>query len=748
MSQQNSASRGPLPRLRGWRVWILALATVCGAMGIGAPDARAEAVLSAVDVGTLPGNSLQLRFHLSEDGVNPTHFSVNEPARIVLDLPGTRNGMGMRRQDIGGGIAERISVIEASDRTRILVNLSHSVPYTVRTEGKTVLLTLNPSGTGSQSAIAQANGNIPPEPTHPRARAAAGTRRELSKVDFRRGPEGQARIVVSLSDPTTSVDVHEEGKRIVADFVGATLPPAQQRRLDVTDFGTPVSMIEASNKGRNGHLAIDTEGDYELIAFQSDGEYTIEVRPVASGGNRGTTAGGPQERAYKGELLSLNFQDIEVRAVLQIIADFTGLNVVVSDTVTGRITLRLRNVPWDQALDIILQTKGLTQRQQGTVIYIAPTAEVTQREKLEIESRKQAVELATLHTEIIQINYAKAGEIAKLIKGKGTGTDNSGRSSVTATSEISILSDRGQLAVDERTNSLVIMDLPERIADARALITKIDIPVRQVMIDSRIVIANDDFSRELGAQFGISQRIGGQGTQMRDGVLIGGNSAGNTAGITSSGTNGTYIYNYDTASTTLSDRLGFSNPAVTSGAGSLALALLSKNFLIDLELSALQAEGRGEILSNPRVLTADRKEASIKQGREIPYSTSSSNNGTNVQFKDALLELTVTPQITPDKNIIMDLKVTKNETTGEVVENQPVLAKRELSTQVLVRNGETVVLGGVFEQITSNNVSKIPLLGDIPFVGAFFRYKSNSNKKLELLIFVTPQIVDGNVVIR
>ncbi|PWV58698.1 type IV pilus secretin PilQ [Plasticicumulans acidivorans] len=733
MSQQNSASRGPLPRLRGWRVWILALATVCGAMGIGAPDARAEAVLSAVDVGTLPGNSLQLRFHLSEDGVNPTHFSVNEPARIVLDLPGTRNGMGMRRQDIGGGIAERISVIEASDRTRILVNLSHSVPYTVRTEGKTVLLTLNPSGTGSQSAIAQANGNIPPEPTHPRARAAAGTRRELSKVDFRRGPEGQARIVVSLSDPTTSVDVHEEGKRIVADFVGATLPPAQQRRLDVTDFGTPVSMIEASNKGRNGHLAIDTEGDYELIAFQSDGEYTIEVRPVASGGNRGTTAGGPQERAYKGELLSLNFQDIEVRAVLQIIADFTGLNVVVSDTVTGRITLRLRNVPWDQALDIILQTKGLTQRQQGTVIYIAPTAEVTQREKLEIESRKQAVELATLHTEIIQINYAKAGEIAKLIKGKGTGTDNSGRSSVTATSEISILSDRGQLAVDERTNSLVIMDLPERIADARALITKIDIPVRQVMIDSRIVIANDDFSREIGAQFGGIGLVGGPNT----GVVIG----GNTTGINNALANG---------ETTLSDRLGFttSGAQALSGNSSIALSLLSSKFQLDLELSALQAEGRGEILSNPRVLTADRKEASIKQGREIPYSTSSSNNGTNVQFKDALLELTVTPQITPDKNIIMDLKVTKNETTGEVVENQPVLAKRELSTQVLVRNGETVVLGGVFEQITSNNVSKIPLLGDIPFVGAFFRYKSNSNKKLELLIFVTPQIVDGNVVIR
>lgn len=738
-------------RTEVWRACLFAVVAVCTAAALPAGAARAATELTAVDAGSLPGNRTQLRFTLSQPGTAPTHFSTSEPARIVLDLPGAKNGMNVRRQDIGNGVAERVSIIEASDRTRVLVNLSRMVPYSVRTEGSEVLLTLEPAGSTpvarTESSPAQPAGGVQMHAAS-RSPAAAGNR-EVSRIDFHRGAEGQGQIIVSLGDASTSVDVREEGDRIIADFIGAPLASSQLRRLDVTDFGTPVMSIDGVNKGRNGSLGIKTNGRYELVAFQTEGKYTIEVRPATSAGSggSGSTIGDQRERTYRGELLSLNFQDIEVRAVLQIIADFTNLNVVVSDTVTGRITLRLKNVPWDQALDIIMQTKGLTQRQQGNVIYIAPTAEVTQREKLELEARKQQVELAPLRSELMQINYAKAADIAKLIKTRSEGGSTAGRST-----ETSLLSERGQVAVDDRTNTLLIQDLPERISDIRALVTRIDIPVRQVMIDSRIVIANDDFSKELGVQFGGMFSAGGPKT----GALLGGNSAGLTNAVTTNGgvietggTNGTRVTNAINSS--LSDRLGFSAPVTGSPAGSIALAVLGQHYLLDLELSALQAEGRGETLSNPRVMTADRKEASIKQGREVPYTAVSNVGGAstnNVSFKEALLELTVTPQITPDKAIIMDIKVTKNEVTGEVVQGQPVLAKREVSTQVLVRSGETVVLGGVYEQITSESVDKIPFLGDIPGIGRLFRRNASSNTKSELLIFITPQIVDGNVVIR
>lgn len=735
-------------RTEVWRACLFAVVAVCTAAALPIREVRAATELTAVDAGSLPGNRTQLRFTLSQPGVAPTHFSTSEPARIVLDLPGAKNGMNVRRQDIGNGVAERVSIIEASDRTRVLVNLSRMVPYSVRTEGSEVLLTLEPAGS---TPVARTDAN-PAQPAgggqmHAASRSpAAAGNREVSRIDFHRGAEGQGQIIVSLGDASTSVDVREEGDRIVADFIGAPLASSQLRRLDVTDFGTPVMSIDGVNKGRNGSLGIKTNGRYELVAFQTEGKYTIEVRPATSAGSggSGSTIGDQRERTYRGELLSLNFQDIEVRAVLQIIADFTNLNVVVSDTVTGRITLRLKNVPWDQALDIIMQTKGLTQRQQGNVIYIAPTAEVTQREKLELEARKQQVELAPLRSELMQINYAKAADIAKLIKTRSEGGSTTGRST-----ETSLLSERGQVAVDDRTNTLLIQDLPERISDIRALVNRIDIPVRQVMIDSRIVIANDDFSKELGVQFGGMYSAGGPKT----GAILGGTSAGLSNAATS---NGGVIANDTTrvtnaANSSLADRLGFSAPVTGSPAGSIALAVLGRNYLIDLELSALQAEGRGETLSNPRVMTADRKEASIKQGREVPYTAVSNVGGAstnNVSFKEALLELTVTPQITPDKAIIMDIKVTKNEVTGEVVQGQPVLAKREVSTQVLVRSGETVVLGGVYEQITSESVNKVPFLGDIPGIGRLFRRNASSNTKSELLIFITPQIVDGNVVIR
>ncbi len=575
-----------------------------------AGGARAEdAVLNAVDVGRLPDNRTQLRFHLSQ-GVTPAWFSVNQPPRIVLDFPGTRSGLAARRQDVNTGGVERISVVEADGRTRALVNLARMLPYTVTAEGDSVLLTLDATA----------------EPPKAAARAPAAA----------------------------------------APSAAAAAP-----------------------------------------------------------------------RVYQGELLSLNFQDIEVRAVLQIIADFTGLNIVVSDSVTGRITLRLKNVPWDQALEIITQTKGLTQRRSGNVIYVAPTAEIAQREKLELEARKQSTELVPLRSELIQVNYAKAADLARLLKSRG------GEAGGAATGQVSLLSERGQVSVDDRTNTLLINDLPERLGDIRALVTKLDVPVRQVMIDSRVVIANDDFSKELGVRFGGLAVIGGPNTNTGIAGTIEGADAGNTSGRGPG----------DLNSVPLNQRLGVNLPVTdpTGPAGVLGIAILGSNYLIDLELSALQAEGRGEILSNPRVLTADRKEASIKQGREIPYTAVSNVGGAttqNISFKDALLELTVTPQITPDKNIIMDLKITKNEDSGQRVQGQPVLDKREINTQVLVRNGETVVLGGVFEQLTRDNVDKVPLLGDLPVIGRLFSRTINSNKKLELLIFVTPQIVDDKVVVR
>ncbi|TCO81139.1 type IV pilus assembly protein PilQ [Plasticicumulans lactativorans] len=709
--------------------WLLGLLLLC-ATG----RAFAEGTLEAVDVGTLPGNRVQLRFQLSAP-VTPTHFSVTEPARIVVDFPETRSGMQSRRQDIGSGVAERVSILEGSGRTRAMINLSRMVPYSVKAEGNTVLVTLEATTASATAAPEPAPSAGSAAPTRAAA-AAAGGARVLNRVDFRRGGDGQGLIIVNLSDPSTSVDVREEGDRIVAEFANARLGPGQQRRLDVSDFGTPVFGIDAVNRGRNAQLSIRTNGRYEMVGYQSEGAYTIEVRP-AQQAKAGQTVGETREKAYRGQLLSLNFQDIEVRAVLQIIADFTGLNVVVSDTVTGRITLRLKNVPWDQALDIIAQTKGLTQRQTGNVIYIAPTAEVAERERLELEARKQSLGLAPLRSELIQVNYAKAAELAKLINGnsvegqqRNTGNDNT---------NTSMLSDRGVLSVDERTNTLLIQDVAERVADVRALVSKVDIPVRQVMIDSRIVIANDDFSKELGVRFGGALGIGGP----QSGAVVGGNADGNAARLADDGAivgNGSAL--------SLAERLGVNLP-VASPAGSLAFAILGRNYLIDLELSAMQAEGRGEVLSNPRVLTADRMKASIMQGREIPYTTAgSANNPPTVSFKDALLELTVVPQITPDRNVIMDLKVTKNEDSGQRVLGQPVLDKREVITQVLVRNGETVVLGGVFEQITRENVSKVPFLGDLPMIGRLFRNNQNQNQKLELLIFVTPQIVDGNVVVR
>ncbi|MCP5420534.1 MAG: type IV pilus secretin PilQ [Gammaproteobacteria bacterium] len=700
---------------------FLMLLFAMGACFYASSSVAQETVLQAVDIGSLPGNRVQLRFRLSQPLASaPRSFTINEPARVVLDFPNTRNGLSNRQQTINAGVAERINVLEGGDRTRASINLSRLVPYSVRAEGNSVVLTLEAGGRSASTASSASSVGTSP--------VAKGS---ISNIDFRRGLQGQGIIGIRLSSPNVNVDVREEGNQIVADFQGVTLARGQEKRLDVTDFATPVSRVDALNENGNARILVQPNGRYEYLAYQADDVYTIEVRPVQEEKPEDTD---PRNKKYEGDLLSLNFQDIEVRAVLQIIADFTGLNVVVSDTVQGNLTLRLQNVPWDQALDIIMRTKGLTSRQQGNVIYIAPTEEVAARDKLELEAQKTVEDLVPLRTEIIRVNYAKAVDLKKILEEEG------GKDQI----QTKLLSPRGAVQVDERTNSLLVKDVPEKIAEIRDLVSRLDIPVRQVMVDSRIVIASDDFRKELGVRWGFT------GVQQRDGgvVTTSGSLEGTDAIVSDAVSNlQSTGQAFPVGVPPLAQRLGVNLPV--DATGTLALALLGSDYLVDLELSALQAEGRGEILSNPRVVTNDRIEASITQGFEVPYITLDDAGNPNVQFKEANLKLTVTPQITPDDTIIMDLQINKDEPDfGRLVLGQPPINKREIKTQVLVENGETLVLGGVFEQTINKSVDKVPLLGDIPVVGNLFKRNINRDQKLELLIFVTPQIITDGIAAR
>jgi len=626
--------------------------------------------------------------------------------------------------------------LEGSDRTRASLNLARLVPYNVQVQGNTVLLTLESAGTAAaKTPAATPAASVAAAAATRRTEAPpAVTPRNIKDVSFRRGPAGQGVVTVKLSNSSIPVDVRQEGNQIVADFQGATLPRGQQRRLDVTDFATPVTTVEALNRGNNARLSIQPNPPFEYLAYQANDLYVIEVRPPQKTPEEEAkeTMFDPSKKKYKGDLLSLNFQDIEVRAILQILADFTGLNIVVSDSVKGNLTLRLQNVPWDQALDIILRTKGLAMRQNGNVIFIAPTEEVAAREKLDLESHKTVQELIPLRTEIIQVNYAKAKEIAELLKKKGGEKG----------AEQSILSPRGDVVADERTNNLIVKDVPDKLAEIRDLVTKLDMPARQVLIDSRVVIASNDFSRDLGAKFGVTGvKEAGDGINAVSGTTTATNTIVNSAisNLTSTG------QPFPVTVPNLDSRLGVNLPV---GGTSLAFAILRSDYLVDLELSALQAEGQGEVISNPKVVTADLKKATILQGRQIPYATVS-QEGTKVEFKDAFLKLEVTPQITPDDRIRMDLKVSKDEQGTNVATStgtQPTIDKREVETQVMVNNGETVVLGGVFEQNKNNSVSKVPLLGDVPLLGYLFRTTSKKDTKRELLIFVTPQILKNGTV--
>lgn len=748
----------------GWLPWVAALGLLWGGLLWSAATLAAEAgpvVLQAVDISPLAGNRLQLRFQLSgPPKAPPSSFTINEPARIVLDFLDTTNGLSARQQPINVGVADKISVLEGADRTRASLNLARLVPYKVQVQGSAVVLTLENAGAtpartpaptpgAAVKAAAESSGarraEAPPV-------ATGGGPRNVKEVSFKRGPGGQGVITAKLSNPGIAVDVRQEGNQIIADFQGAALPRGQERRLDVTDFATPVTKVEALNRGGSARLSILPNPPFEYLAYQANDLYVIEVRPPQKSKEEEDKEAqfDPSKKKYTGDLLSLNFQDIEVRAILQILADFTGLNIVVSDSVKGNLTLRLQNVPWDQALDIILRTKGLAMRQNGNVIFIAPTEEVAQREKLELESRRTVEELVPLRTEIIPVSYAKAMDLAALLTGKGAAKTTVMAGGAVSTTETGpagrVLSPRGDATADERTNSLLVKDVPDKLAEARDLVAKLDTPTQQVMIDSRLVIANDDFARDIGVRFGVT----GVGVDGSNVGAVSGSLLGTDTIIGSAADNlRTTGQPYPVAIPGLAERIGVNLAA--AGAPSIAFSILGADYLVDLELSALQTEGNGEVLSNPRVVTADNQEAVIKQGREIPYTVPSSGSGpATTEFKEAVLELKVTPKITPDDRISMKLAIKKDE-QGQLVPQAgggfvPSIDKREVTTNVLVNNGETVVLGGVFEQNKSKGKSSVPLLGDIPLLGYLFQNNTTSTVKRELLIFVTPQLLKNGAV--
>lgn len=651
-----------------------------------------SANLEDISFSSLPGDKIQIIFKLSGKFEEPNSFTVDEPARIALDFADTKNKLSWRSRRVGMGNIKSVAVVEAGARTRVVINLVKQVTYTSRVADNSYLLTLGAGNIEKAPTITQ-TGTTTFETKQTRG---------IKNVDFRRGDSGEGRVVVTFSEPNIVADIREEAGKIIVEYLDAELPDSLQQSLDVVDFATPVKTIDTFADGNNIRMIITPTGDYEHLAYQSDNTLTIDVKPLTPAQKAAI-----KKAQYTGEKLSLNFQDIEVRAVLQLLADFTGLNVVVSDSVQGNITLRLKNTPWDQALDIILKTKGLALRKNGTVMLIAPSDEIAAREKLELEAQKQLSELAPLRSELVQINYAKASELAELIKSENN----------------SLLSERGNVTLDERTNTLLIRDSVEHLAEIRKLISSLDIPIRQVLIESRIVIANDGFSRDLGVKLGItSTEKSGQNT-----IFTSGSSAGftNNPSLSSAGSN----FNVNLPAT-----------STVATPGSFALGLLTDTALLDLELNALQTEGKGEIVSNPRVITSNQKEALIEQGTEIPYQQATSSGATNVAFKKAVLSLKVTPQITPDDRVILDLRVTKD-SIGEIFNGVPSIATKEVETQVLVDNGETVVLGGVFERVKKTERYKVPLLGDIPLLGWLFRSTSEVDEKDELLIFVTPKIL-------
>ena len=690
--------------------WIARPVIAVAALAVAFPSWGAS--IESVEFSSLPGDKTEIRLHFDGTPPEPTSYTIEQPARIVLDMPGVDSVLEDKHHDLGIGNARRVSIISTKDRTRAIVNLTELVNYETEIDGNTLYLLVGggqAQGVPSSQAFASADDKTASD------RSISDSR--VTDVDFRRSEDGDGRIVIHLSNPKAPVTVAKEGGRVRVEIRNTDLPKELQRRLDVTDFATPVQIVDALQEGDHATFTISASGDYDYLAYQADNTLTINVNTV--------TEEEIEQRQdifkYTGEKLSLNFQDIEVRSVLQLIADFTDLNLVASDTVSGRITLRLKNVPWDQALELILKTKGLDQRQVGNVLLVAPAAEIAAREKLELENQKQISELAPLHTEFVQVRYASATQLFNLF-------------SNAAGSEQSVLSERGSVIVDERTNAIILTDTADRLQDFRKVIAQLDVPVRQVLIEARIVTASDNFSEDLGIRWGgakINQqsssrflKYGGSLTTLNELQDI----------ITSGGTG-------DVSSPeNLFVDLGVSK----EGASSFGVGVTGAGYLLDLELSALAADGHAEVVARPKVITADKSPALIESGTEIPYQEATSSGATSTSFKDATLALEVTPQITPDDRIIMELSV-KQDTVGAIFNGVPSIDTNQIETQVLVDNGQTIVLGGIFTTDKNMSTTKTPFIGDLPYVGRLFRRTEERDDKTELLIFITPRIIQESL---
>jgi len=661
------------------------------------------ATLKDMSYATLPGNRLEVK--LQFDGTPPEvkGYSIEKPARIALDLMGATSGLSSKYHNLGTGNARNITVVEAKDRTRLIVNLVQLQGYSTEVAGNTLLLVLGGEPKSAEQQVST---------------SSAVREKALNVVDFKRGAQGEGQVVIRLSDPSTPVDVREEGGRVVARFVGASLPKELHRRLDVTDFATPVRFVDAKSDGSDAIISIESSPSvpWEYLAYQADNQFTINVKPVSQ-----AEAAKRKKDAfqYSGEKLSLSFQDIDVRSVLQLIADFTGLNLVASDTVEGSITLRLQNVPWDQALDLILKTKGLDKRQLGNVLLVAPADEIAAREQLELESQRKVEALAPLRSEYIRINYAKADDMAQLIRKEG-----------------SLLSSRGTITTDERTNTLILQDTDRKLEEIKEVITILDVPVRQVLIEARVVIASTNVAKEVGVRWG-GFHLDADGVAESGKGLIASGRASNVRNIGIDG-----VFNGDDIEIITPDDFVVDMGVQSADATRFSLGFVDINSgLLELELSALDSEGRAELVATPKVLTADQQPALIASGQQIGYETATASGATQIAFIEAELRLEVTPQITPEGKVLMEIKVNNDSLNADSSPGQPLLDTNRLESSVLVGDGETVVLGGIFQQVTNHSVVKTPLLGDLPWIGNLFRRKVDNDTRQELLIFITPKVV-------
>ncbi|WP_160083143.1 type IV pilus secretin PilQ [Pseudomonas sp. 8AS] len=654
--------------------------------------------LQGLDVASLPGDKVELKLTFDEAIIAPRGYTIEQPARIALDLPGVTSKLGTKNREIGVGNARSLTVVEAKDRTRLIVNLSTLVPYSTRADGKNLYVII---GDGAASA-AQGATSAMAQP----AKAYAGGGRAIKAIDFQRGEQGEGNIVIELSDPTVSPDIQEQGGKIRLDFANTQLPDALRARLDVKDFATPVQFVNSVTQGANASITVEPTGFYDYLVFQADNKLTISVKPLSQGDVEKRKA---ERFAYSGEKLSLNFQDIDVRSVLQLIADFTDMNLVASDTVQGNITLRLQNVPWDQALDLVLKTRGLDKRKVGNVLLVAPADEIAARERQELEAKQQLAELAPLRREVVQLNYAKASDIAKLFE------------EYSAEGEQKDM--RGSIIFDDRTNSLIAYLTQERLDELRRIVSQLDIAVRQVMIEARIVEANVDFDKELGVEW--------------RGVGIGDNN------WVVGGTN-SLVKGSDPLDVQAGNFVDLGSIGRTSG---LNLGFITDNTLLDLELSAMEKTGNGEVISQPKVVTSDKETAKILKGAKIPYPEASSSGAATTAFAEANLSLEVTPQITPDNRVIIEVKVNKDTADfTQQVNGTPSILTNEVNAKVLVSDGETIVIGGIFSNTQSKTVDKVPLLGDMPFLGRLFRRDVVEDSKSELLVFLTPRIMNNQAI--